>query len=210
MLYKFACFVVRWFYKIFFFARITGLENLPKEGGYAFCGNHKSNHDAPLVASFVKTKMNFLSKKEACDAPVLGAFLKKVGAISIDRDKKDIAAIKESLRVMKSGMGLMVFPQGTRMKKVTPESVKPGILSMAHKAGVHVIPFGIAGNFRLFGGVRVFLHAGSSCGNGVRVNIGKPITVEEIGKILETEGRAEMNSALSNLLYTRIKELAEE
>lgn len=196
MLYKFACFIVRWFYKIFFFARITGLENLPKEGGYAFCGNHKSNHDAPLVASLVKTKMNFLSKKEACDAPVLGAFLKKVGAISIDRDKKDIAAIKESLRVMKSGMGLMVFPQGTRMKKVTPESVKPGILSMAHKAGVPVIPFGIAGNFRLFG--------------GIRVNIGKPITVEEIGKILEIEGRAEMNSALSNLLYTRIKELAEE
>ena len=33
---------------------------------------------------------------------------------------------------------------------------------------------------------------------------------EEIGKILETEDRNEMNSALSNLLYTRIKELAEE
>jgi len=196
MLYKFTCFLVRWYYKIFFFARVTGLENLPEEGGFAFCGNHKSNHDAPLVASLVKKRMNFLSKRELCDAPVIGKFVKKIGAISIDRDKKDIAAIKESLRVMKAGMGLMVFPQGTRMKKVTPESVKPGILSMAHKSGVPVIPFGIAGEFKLFG--------------GVKVNIGKPITVEEIGKILEIENRAEMNSALSNLLYTRIKELAEE
>ncbi len=196
MLYKFACFVVRWFYRIFFFARINGLENLPKEGGYAFCGNHKSNHDAPLVASLVKQRMNFLSKRELCDAPVIGKFVKKIGAISIDRDKKDIAAIKESLRVMKAGKGLMVFPQGTRMKKITPESVKPGILSMAHKSGVPVIPFGIAGEFKLFG--------------GVKVNIGKPIAVEEIGKILEIENRAEMNSALSNLLYARIKELAEE
>lgn len=196
MLYKFTCFLVRWYYKIFFFARITGLENIPEEGGFAFCGNHKSNHDAPLVASLVKKRMNFLSKKELCDAPVIGKFVKKIGAISIDRDKKDIAAIKESLRVMKAGMGLMVFPQGTRMKKVTPESVKPGILSMAHKSGVPVIPFGIAGEFKLF--------------SGVKVNIGKPITVEEIGKILEIENRAEMNSALSNLLYTRIKELAEE
>ena len=196
MLYKFACFVVRWYYRIFFFARIKGLENMPKEGGFAFCGNHKSNNDAPLVASLVKTKMNFLAKKEACDVPVIGAFLKKVGAIPIDRDKKDIAAIKESLRVMKSGMGLMVYPQGTRMKKITPESVKPGILSMAHKAGVPVIPFGIAGKFHLW--------------SGVHVNIGKPITVEEIGKILEIPDRDEMNSTLSNLLYTRIKELAEE
>lgn len=196
MLYKFTCFLVRWYYKIFFFARVTGLENLPEEGGYAFCGNHISNNDAPLVASLVKKRMNFLSKRELCDAPVIGKFVKKIGAISIDRDKKDIAAIKESLRVMKSGMGLMVFPQGTRMKKVTPESVKPGILSMAHKAGVPVIPFGIAGSFRLFG--------------GVKVNIGKPITVEEIGKLLEIEERKEMNSALSQLLYTRIKALAEE
>lgn len=196
MLYKFACFIVRWYYKIFFFARVSGLENLPKEGGYAFCGNHKSNNDAPLVASLVKKRMNFLSKRELCDAPIIGKFVKKIGAISIDRDKKDIAAIKESLRVMKSGMGLMVYPQGTRMKKITPESVKPGILSMAHKAGVPVIPFGIAGEFKLF--------------SGVHVNIGEPITVEEIGKLLEIENRAEMNSALSNLLYTRIKELAEE
>ena len=196
MLYKFTCFLVRWFYKIFFFARVSGLENLPKEGGYALCGNHKSNHDAPIVAALVKERMAFLSKRELCDAPVIGKFVKKLGAISIDRDKKDIAAIKESLRVMKAGMGLMVFPQGTRMKRVTPESVKPGILSMAYKAGVPVIPFGIAGEFRLFG--------------GVRVNIGNPITVEEIGKILEIEGRTEMNNALSNLLYTRIKELAEE
>ena len=196
MLYKFACFLVRWYYRIFFFARITGIENLPAEGGFAFCGNHISNNDAPLVASLVRIRMAFLAKKEVCDVPVLGAFLKKVGAIPIDRDKKDIAAIKESLRVMKSGMGLMVYPQGTRMKTITPESVKPGILSMAHKAGVPVIPFGIAGKFRLW--------------SGVKVNIGKPITVEEIGKILETPDRTEMNNALSELLYTRIKELAEE
>lgn len=196
MLYSIACFLFRWYYKIFFFASITGLENLPKEGGFAFCGNHISNHDAPLTASLIKKRIAFLSKKELCDVPVLGAIVKKMGAIPIDRDKKDIAAIKESLRVMKSGMGLMVFPQGTRMREITPESVKPGILSMAHKSGVPVIPFGIAGKFRLW--------------SGVKVNIGAPITVEEIGKILETEDRTEMNNKLANLLYTRIKELAEE
>ena len=196
MLYKFACFLVRWYYKIFFFARVTGIENLPEEGGYAFCGNHISNNDAPLVASLIKKQVAFLAKKEVCDVPVLGAFLKKVGAIPIDRDKKDIAAIKESLRVMKSGMGLMVYPQGTRMKEITPESVKPGILSMAHKAGVPVIPFGIAGKFKVW--------------SGVTVNIGAPITTDEIGKILEGDSKEEINKNLSNLLYTRIKELAEE
>ena len=196
MLYKVACFAVRWYYRIFFFAGITGIENLPKEGGFALCANHKSNNDPPIIAALIKKQINFLSKKELLDVPVLGAFVKKVGAIPIDRDKKDISAIKESLRVMREGKGLMVFPQGTRMKKITPESVKPGILSMAHKAGVPVVPVGIAGEYRLFG--------------RVRVNIGAPITVEEIGEILKIEDRDKMNSELSNLLYTRIKELAGE
>ena len=50
------CFFLHLACIIYFNLKIVGKENVPKEGAYILCANHKSNWDPPLVVSSIKRK----------------------------------------------------------------------------------------------------------------------------------------------------------
>ena len=133
-----------WF-KIFYGAKIKGLENVPKEGPVIFCGNHRSYIDPPLMVATAKRDMKFLAKEELYK----NKFLKFLGwafeAIPVKRDEKDVAAIKESLKVLKRGDCIALFPEGTRNGLKKGEKVKDGVAFFAVRSGAKVIPCGIKG-----------------------------------------------------------------
>ena len=133
-----------WF-KIFYGAKIEGLENVPKEGPVIFCGNHRSYIDPPLMVATAKRDMKFLAKEELYK----NKFLKFLGwafeAIPVKRDEKDVAAIKESLKVLKRGDCIALFPEGTRNGLKKGEKVKDGVAFFAVRSGAKVIPCGIKG-----------------------------------------------------------------
>lgn len=160
MIYGLVTGFMHFWYRFWFNVKVTGLENIPKEGGVIVCGNHKSNHDAVLVASFFGRKMKFLAKKELFGHG-LEKFVRGLGGIPVDRQGTDIAAVKASLRTLKNGEPLLIFPQGTRCKDLKEEDFKEGAPFMAIKAKVPVLPIGIGGEYK-FGG-------------GLTLNIGKPI-----------------------------------
>ena len=131
--------------KIYYRAEIIGLENVPKDGALIFCGNHRSYLDPPLMVATAKRDMKFLAKEELYE----NKFLKFLGwafeAIPVKRDEKDVSAIKNSLKVLKNGECIALFPEGTRNGLEKGEKVKDGVAFFAVRSGAKVVPCGIQG-----------------------------------------------------------------
>ena len=133
------------FFKVIYRVDIKGLENIPKEGPLIFCGNHRSYLDPPLMVCTAKRDMKFLAKEELYNNKFL-AFLGWVfEAIPVKRDEKDVAAIKTSLKDLKQGKCIALFPEGTRNGLEKGEKVKDGVAFFAVRSGAKVVPCGIKG-----------------------------------------------------------------
>jgi len=159
--------------KLFFDVKVSGLENIPEEN-YILAGNHKSMWDVILLATSIPTNIRFMGKKELFDNKITKSFFSKVGAFPVDRDNIDINAIKTSLRLLKDGETIGIFPEGTRNKtKAITLPFKEGVTRIATKTKKVIVPFGIDGDYKL--GKRVYL------------NIGEPIDMSAIDKENQTE-----------------------
>ena len=133
-----------WF-KIFYQAEIKGTENVPKEGPIIFCGNHRSYLDPPLMVVTAKRDMKFLAKEELYKNKFLAFLGWAFEAIPVKRDEKDVSAIKTSLKALKSGDCIALFPEGTRNGLEKGEKPKDGVAFFAVRSGAKVIPCGIKG-----------------------------------------------------------------
>lgn len=127
-----------------FFERVKvyGRENIPEIGGYVVCSNHIAKRDPILIAAAFTRKVRFIAKKELMSIPLLGRFLKFLGAISIDRGGRDVGAIKTSVGLVKEGELVAIFPQGHRYPGVNPATTprKNGAALIAARSGAGVIP----------------------------------------------------------------------
>ena len=131
--------------KIYYRAEIIGLENVPKEGPLIFCGNHRSYLDPPLLVATAKRDMKFLAKEELYKNKFLAFLGWAFEAIPVKRDEKDISAIKTSLKDLKEGKCIALFPEGTRNGLEKGEKVKDGVAFFALRSGAKVVPCGIKG-----------------------------------------------------------------
>ena len=131
--------------KIYYRAEIIGLENVPKEGPLIFCGNHRSNLDPPLLVATAKRDMKFLAKEELYKNKFLAFLGWAFEAIPVKRDEKDISAIKTSLKDLKEGKCIALFPEGTRNGLEKGEKVKDGVAFFALRSGAKIVPCGIKG-----------------------------------------------------------------
>ena len=137
--------------KIVYRAKIVGTENIPKKGAVLFCGNHKSFLDPPLLEVTCKRDdTRFLAKAELAKNKFL-AFLGNVfDSILVNRDEKDVTVVKESLRTLKNGNCIAIFPEGTRKGLEKGEKVKDGASYFALNSDAKVIPVGIKGGDKPF------------------------------------------------------------
>ena len=145
---KLYCIVV---YKI----EIKGIENIPKEGPVIFCGNHRSFLDAILLELYTPRRMRFMSKKELEKNKFLNFFVKLYDSIPVQRAAKDLTAIKESIKTLKNGGCLGIFPEGTRNGLEKSGEMKNGATYIAIKTGASIIPIGIKGKMKLFNKITV-------------------------------------------------------
>ena len=135
-----------WIYcKVVYRFELVGKENIPKEGPVIICGNHRSFLDPPLMEVTTGRYTRFLAKEELTKNKFL-AFLGVVfDAILVKRDSKEVKAMKESLKTLKNGHCLALFPEGTRNGLEKGEKVKDGAAFFAVRSGAKVIPCGLKG-----------------------------------------------------------------
>ena len=133
-----------WF-KLVYRMEVNGIENIPKEGPVIFCGNHRSYIDPPVIVVTAKRDIKFLAKEELYENKFLAFLGWAFEAIPVKRDEKDIAAIKSSLKDLKQGKCIALFPEGTRNGLAKGEKVKDGVAFFAVRSGAKVVPCGIKG-----------------------------------------------------------------
>ena len=120
---------------------VQGKENL-LSGAAVVCANHSAMIDPFLVAlSFnVDSPIHVLAKEELFRIPVLSFFLRKLGKISVDRKKADIASVKASINYLKGNEKILIFPEGTRAMEHNEVVAKSGAIKIAERTGAPVIP----------------------------------------------------------------------
>ena len=131
--------------KIYYRAEIVGLENVPKNEPLIICGNHRTYLDPPLIVATAKRDMRFLAKEELYKNKFLAALGWVFEAIPVKRDEKDVTAIKESLKALKNGQCIALFPEGTRNGLEKGQKAKDGVAFFAIRSGAKVLPCGIKG-----------------------------------------------------------------
>jgi 1-acyl-sn-glycerol-3-phosphate acyltransferase len=148
--------------KIVFRHRASGIEHVPRSGGFVLAANHSSNLDPwPLgVPLFPRRFLRFMAKSELFWFP-LGKLLTAGGAFRVRRGERDEEAIAIAVALCREGHAVVMFPEGTRRKKGLRKKHEArwhtGAARIALEAGVPLLPAGIAGTDRLarLGALRV-------------------------------------------------------
>ena len=134
--------------------RVTGLDNIPREGGLVLAANHWSNFDPwPLgIPLYPGRFLRFMAKSELFWFP-LGAIVKAGGGFRVRRGERDAEAIDTAIQLCRAGHAVVMFPEGTRrqkgMRKRYEARWHTGAARIALDAGVPLLPAAIAGTDRL-------------------------------------------------------------
>lgn len=130
---------------------VRGLENLSANETYLYVSNHQSNMDIPLLFTIMPYKPTFIAKKEMGKIPLLNRVLKAKGCILLDREnpRNAIKNINDGIKLLNSGVSVVLFPEGTRSKGPIMNEFKPGGLRLALKSGVKIVPVTIKDSYML-------------------------------------------------------------
>ena len=132
--------------KLFFPIKARGHKSIPRDSGFIIASNHLSNLDPMLLGLASGRRLNYIAKQSLFKNPLFGRVLHWVGAFPIKRESYDTSAIKEALKRLKEGGGVVMFPEGTRKSVEGKKSVQPGIGFLAVKSGAPVVPAFIQGS----------------------------------------------------------------
>ena len=188
--------MVQWFFSTILAAiytlRATGRKNIPDRGAVMLVSNHLSHLDVLILGILLDRPLNYVARSTLFFFP-LGLFIHSLGAFPIQRDGIGAQGLKETLKRLKSGGIVTLFPEGTRTTDGELGELKAGIALLAAKARVPILPAAIAGSFEAWPKSRSF-----PVPHPLHVHFGRPIPADQI-KSLTPE-------ALTALIRERILE----
>ncbi|MGP1488501.1 MAG: lysophospholipid acyltransferase family protein [Peptoanaerobacter stomatis] len=161
MLYSVLRFIINIILRIVYRIEVVGNNTVESNKAYIVASNHRNNLDPLLVIiTFNKRKIHYIAKKELFENKILKFILDRTYVISLDRNKNDLGALKESLKVLKDGEILGIFPQGTRVSSIEDDTSKAGIGMFAMRTNTPVIPVSIVAenNYKPFSKIKIIYH----------------------------------------------------
>ena len=125
---------------------VKGLENIPEDKKYFVVCSHQSMFETFYLQTIFKSSV-FILKKELMKIPLFGSYLKKMGCVSVDRDKIS----KENLgftglveKVLNDKRNtLIIFPQGTRKDYKDRSKFKKGFARIYNDFQINCLPIAI-------------------------------------------------------------------
>jgi len=140
--YRITTRIVNFVWHLFFGFRVYNRENIPDRGGIIVASNHLTNYDPPLVGTAVwKREVFFFAKEELFVInPFYTWLLKYFNAFKVSRTGIDKKAIRHTEQLLRRGLCVIMFPEGTRSRKGVFLDFKSGVGYIAARANVPVIP----------------------------------------------------------------------
>lgn len=105
-----------------------------------FAANHRSFIDPPFVAMWSREPISFLAKAELWRVPIIRHLLMTFRAVPVDRDNPGISSMKGAIERLRSGISVLVFPEGTRTRSGRLGPMRDGPALFARRAGVPLVP----------------------------------------------------------------------
>lgn len=125
--------------------RISGVENIPREGPCLLVFNQMSLVDTPLLSVLVPRRdVTGLVAKDYRTNPVYRFLVECGGGMWIRRGASDRAALEGALGALKAGWVVGISPEGRRSRTGGLIPGKPGPAFLARHSGAPVVPVGFA------------------------------------------------------------------
>ena len=150
--------IVSWAFNVVLFISgvkrtVIGEENVPKDKAVLYVGNHRSIFDILILYVNTNRPTGLISKKELAKVPIFNVWMSFIGCLFLDRDdiKQGLKTILKAVDMVKGGMSMAIFPEGTRNKEEgTFLPFKGGSFKIAEKSGCEVVPFTVIGAASIF------------------------------------------------------------
>lgn len=144
--------------------QIEGRERLDPKQAYIFMSNHVSNLDPPVVIPALPGRTSVLVKKEVFRVPILGRAMRMASLVPVDRSNREaaIASIERAAAVMRSGIHMAVFPEGTRSLDGKLLPLKKGPFYLALESGLPIVPITVIGTYEMMPKGRFVIKPGTA------------------------------------------------
>ncbi|MFQ5807053.1 MAG: MFS transporter [Phycisphaerae bacterium] len=197
LLWKLGCFYAHFWCRL----RRDGICTIPREGPVILAANHTAGIDPIVIQTTTLHRLiGFVVAQEYYERPIAGWLMRQVGCVPIDRENPGKSFLSASLRKLRAGGCLGIFPQGTYAPPdQTQPEVKYGVGVLALRTGAPIVPCHISGtSYRENPFAAFFIR------HSVRIKYGPPIDLAEF------RGREKDRVAaqqVSELIMSKINEL---
>jgi 1-acyl-sn-glycerol-3-phosphate acyltransferase len=141
--------------------------------------NHQSALDPPMIVLAVERQIYYLTRRTLFRPALFGKLIFSLGAIPIDQHRGGADGIRNALEVINAGYGVVIYPEGRRTPDGEIGPLQKGVLLLIRRAGVPVVPVGIAGAFEAWPIHQRWPRLGPiilpANGNNVAAVVGKPL-----------------------------------
>jgi len=116
-------------------------EKMPK-GPVLYAANHPSTTDPIFIHTLFSRPMSVMIHSKVFTIPLLGAYMRKMGQISVIPGKGD-HVLDEARRTLESGRSVVIFPEGLISPVDGFHEPRSGVARLALQSGVPIVPLGI-------------------------------------------------------------------
>ncbi|GAB4581229.1 MAG: lysophospholipid acyltransferase family protein [Anaerolineales bacterium] len=139
-------FLFRQVFRITYRIRFYGKENIPAEGAYLIAHNHVSVVDPAVILAFWPISVQAIGAVELWQRPGQNWLVQLYGTLPVNRGEMDRQFIQSAVDVLRSGLPLLIAPEGTRSHTPGMKRANPGIAYLVERAQVPVLPVAVTGN----------------------------------------------------------------
>lgn len=164
--------------------RVEGMENLKEDQSYILVSNHASILDIPALISAAPFPVRFLAKRSLLWFPIFGWVMYFSGHILIDRKSAQSAlrSLKKAPFLLKKGISIIVFPEGTRTPDGEMKEFKRGAFLLAQHSKFPVVPVSITGSYEMLP-----RHGWCYWPGTIKIRMSEPIPIRDLS-IQEAKG----------------------
>lgn len=135
----------------------TGREHARFKGGMIVAANHRSFLDPFVIGAFLpwRRRLQFVAKVELFERRGQGWVLSRLGAFPIRRGQSDETAMETAALIVERGGTVVIFPEGTRIRKGALGRPRRGVGRLALETGAPVLPVAVSGSEAVRRGWRI-------------------------------------------------------
>jgi 1-acyl-sn-glycerol-3-phosphate acyltransferase len=141
---------LRLLFRVFFRIGYLGLENIPPEGPCLIVPNHQSYLDPLFVGAALPRSNRYMAMQTLFRSRPLAAFLRFFGAFPVATGSADKSAIRDSIRFLRQGELVIIFPEGGRSRDGNLKEFFQGFARIALREKIPIVPVTISGAHKVW------------------------------------------------------------